>query len=271
MDMTTTSEAPATLTPDTSEADAKAAAHEADLAARRKAVEAALDDFGRMAVERLIAQTNARNVDVGRLNSVGGDRITRLDSMRSELAAGEGTYDASLVALVKQISTLEDKVADLKEQRDKALNAVIDAEVASSDVDPAALEEAIKAADANIRSGLNYATGIYGEDVKLLLPESTPRKGSRKGSSASGGGSGKRRLRGFDVYVNGVKATTPDKDQVQRSSFSAAAKVVGLDSVDPLSAAYRERNGEDPDKFPAEDTFPFTHEGATFEVRAVRV
>lgn len=244
------------------------AAAEQDL--RRKAVEAALDDFGRMALERLVGQVNARNADVDRLNSIGGDRISRLDEKREALTKGEGSQD--LVNLEKQIQTLLDKVGDLQEQRDKALNAEIDAEDANSDVDPAALDEAVKTADASIRSGLNYAVGIYGEDFKLLLPEQKSRKGSRKSGSggSAGGGSGKRRLRGFDVYVNDVKATSPDKDGVQKSSFSAAAKVIGLNSVDPLSGAYRQRNGDDPEKFPAEDTFEFEHEGTSFKVRAVR-
>lgn len=236
---------------------------------KRKAVEASLDDFGRMALDRLVSQINARNEDVERLNATGGDRITRLDSLRSDLTEGKGSPD--LLNLQRQIDTLEAKIGDLKEERDKALNKQIDEEIANSDVDPKALEEAIKVADGNIRSGLNYATGIYGDDFKLLLPEQKPRKGSRRASGGgTGGGSGKRRLRGFDVYVNGVKATTPDKDGNQKSSFSAAAKVIGLDSVDPLSSEYRAKFGDDPEKFPAEAEFTFSHEGTDFAVKAVR-
>lgn len=237
-------------------------------AERVAAVTASLDDFGRMAVDRLVAQINDRNAQVDRLNSVGGDRVSRLDALRAEVAEGKG--DANVVAVQRQIDTLQEKIDNLKEDRDKALNAQIDAEIASSDVDPEALKEAVKVADSSIASGLRYAVGLYGEDVKLLLPDQKPLKGSRRSGGGTGGGSGKRRLRGFDVYVDGVKATTPDKDGNQKSSFSAAAKVIGLDSVDPLSAAYRERNGDDPEKFPAEDTFSFQNGDKAFEVRAVR-
>src|SRR5687767_7031669 len=100
--MTTETVAPAATTDE--------ATAEQERAAKVAKVNAALDDFGRMAVERLIGQVTARNADVDRLNSVGGDRITRLDTMRDELSKGEGSYDAGLVTLVKQIATLEDKV-----------------------------------------------------------------------------------------------------------------------------------------------------------------
>jgi hypothetical protein len=230
-----------------------------------EAVAARLDDFGRMAVDRLVGQVNERNANLDRLNSIGGDRVTRLDSMREALTSGEG--DTALVNLQKQIQTLLDKVGDLTEQRDKALNAQIDAEIATSDVDPKALEEQIKVQDNSIRQGTTYLVGLYGETVKVLLPEVKSRRG---GSRATNGGSGKRRLRGFDVYVNDVICTSPDKDGKQRSSFSAAAKVIGLDSVDPLSEAYREAFGNDPDNFPPTGEFTFTHGEDTFKVRAVR-
>lgn len=225
-----------------------------------------LDDFGRMAVERLVTQVTERNANVERLASVGGDRISRLDSLREALANGEG--DTTLVNVQKQIDTLMEKVATLQENRDKALNEVIDKEIAASDIDPAALDEVIKTQDGAIRTGVNYLVGLYGEDVKNLLPDLKTRSGRR--SASGGAASGKRRLRGFDVYVNGVIATSPDKDGNQKSSFSAAAKVIGLDSVDPLSGKYRELYGNDPDKFPADTEFEFAHDDKVFTVRAVR-
>lgn len=246
----------------TAKAEDREATIDAERAAKREAMLNSLDDFGRMALDRLNGQVAARNADVSRLDTVGGDRVSRLDALRED-------PPAEAAPLAAKVASLQDALNEALEARDKALNAIIDAEIANSDVDPEALKEAIKVADGNIRSGLNYLTGLYGDDVKVLVTDQKPLKGARR-SGGSTGTSGKRRLRGFTVSVNDVVATSPDKDGVQKSSFSAAAKVIGLSNVDPLSAAYRERNGEDPDKFPAEDTFEFSHEGATFTVKAVR-
>lgn len=221
-----------------------------------------------MALDKLTAQVLSRNENVERLLRAGGDRVTRLDAMRADLEAGNDV--AGLLVKQQQIAKLQEKVNELLEERDKALNAQVDKEIAESDVDPAALTEVVKAEDASIKQGLNYAIGIYGEGFEDLLPAIKPLKGSRSGG-ASGGGSGKRRLRGFTVSVDGVVATTPDKDKVQRSSFSAAAKVLGLKSVEPLSEAYLAQAGSDPDNYPATLTFSFSDsDGKVREVTATR-
>lgn len=216
-----------------------------------------LDDFGRMAVDRLIAQVNDLNAAVAGYKAVAGDKFALLEQYRE---AAEQNENKDVRALAKQISDLLSQVNDLEEKRDAILNEQIDARLADAG-DADALKEKVDTLNKAVKAGVSYLTGIYGEDVKGYLPEVARVSGRAGGGNAGKGG---RRLRGFaKVTVDGVVATAPDANGVQRSSFSAAAKALKLDSVKPLQEAYTNEFGTDNEKWPAVGTFTF--DGHTIE------
>lgn len=213
-----------------------------------------LDDFGTMAVNKITGQVHERNSLHKALTAATGDRQGMLDELREAAEQGNNP-DPAVNSLAAEISDLLSKVYDLETKRDAVLNAQIDATVDASGMDPKTVEAQIAALDEQINPGIKYLVGIYGPTVTGYLP-AVEGKRTRKSSNLPGS-TGQRRIRGVEVYVDGTKATTPDANGVQRSTFSAAAKVLGLDSVKPLQGAYTDLHGTDPDKFPAEAEFDF--------------
>lgn len=214
-----------------------------------------LDDFGTMAVQKISGEITERNSLYKSLTAATGDRQGMLDELREQAEKGENAQP-EVNALAAQISDLLSQVYDLETQRDNYLNSQIDALVEASGVDPKVVETQIASLESTIKSGTNYLIGIYGADVTGYLP-ALEGKRTRKSGTGVPGASGQRRIRGVEVYVDGVKATTPDANGVQRSTFSAAAKALSLDSVKPLQGAYTDLYGTDPDKFPADTEFDF--------------
>ena len=112
---------------------------------------------------------------------------------------------------------------------------------------------------------------MAGDDAKSLLPDIL----SVKSGTATGSGSsqeGVRRLRGFKVSVDGKLAQLKNNKQELVSSFSAAAKVIGV-PTETLQQKYMDTVGSsDAANFPTgkEVTFELEHDNKKYVVAATR-
>ena len=70
---------------------------------------------------------------------------------------------------------------------------------------------------------------------------------------------GGRRIRGFEVYIDGKLSAIKNKDGVLKSTFSCAAKELEVDTVDLQRAFFEAAGSEDVkgDSFPDVVTFEF--------------
>jgi len=205
-----------------------------------------LDDFGKLALQKYQDMVTAYNAEVAKLKSVESLDDFRADFEKSWPGVSE---------LNEKIEKLQSALEDLLGKRTVAIEKVIDDEykkaVEASGVDPTALDEQLKAVNATKR----YLVSVYGDGVL----EDTPKVEGRGRSGGSGSGTGGRRIRGFDVYVNGQLAGNKNKDGEIRSTFSAAAKVVGCETTE-LQRAFFEAAGNtdtNTESFPTVVEFDF--------------
>lgn len=212
-----------------------------------------------MAFDKLVGNINSHNEAFKSLNLASGDRQSMLDTMREEAI---DSPNAEVRDLAAKISDLLSEVYDLETRRDAILNAMIDTTLEAKG-DTKALEEQVKSLKDTINAGTNYLKKLYGDAVLTALPPVESKRG-KSTPGARSGATGQRRFRGVDVYVEGVLATSPDNNGVERSTFSAAAKVLGLKSVKPLQDVVVAEHTDDPEAWPAEFT-------VTYEGKAVRV
>lgn len=142
-----------------------------------------------------------------------------------------------------QIEKLESQLESLKIRRlaqaEPLVDAAYKAALADTGVDLTALDEMLK----KINSTKRYLTQVYGEEALENIPPVEKRKSSSAGSNSGEGG---RRIRGFNVYVDGVLAGAKNKDGVFKSTFSAASKMVGVETGDLQSAFFEAADSTDP-------------------------
>lgn len=205
-----------------------------------------LDDFGKTFLENYISLVEAYNVQVGAVKAV--------DS-KENFAAHFVENDPQFSEINEQIAQLEWQIEQLEAQRNKTAEPLIDtayqAALAGSGVDPEVLKQNL----ASIRAAAKYLTTMYGDEVL----KDTPKTESVK-SGGGGGATGGRRIRGFDIYVDGVRAEQKNTKGEMRSTFTAAAKVLEVEVVDLQRAFFAEAGLEDvkAETFPTlvEFTFP---------------
>lgn len=125
-----------------------------------------------------------------------------------------------------------------------------------------------------IKTGRNYLVSEAegNEAILSLLPDVPGRKA--RANVATGNGEGVRRLRGFNIYIDGELATqaqTKNGQKVLVSSFTAGALKMNADTK-ALQAAYYEVAGtKDAKAFPESVNFEFKVGDKTHQVRADRL
>lgn len=208
-----------------------------------------LDEFGTMAKARLVETISQHNVLAGRVKAATGDEQTALEVLR------ENSDNPEAQKITAAIEDLDNKREALFLKRDEILKPEAAKMVEESKAGLGDSEA--KAADLlkTINAGKKYLSDLYGEAAIADLPAIV---GKRRASSGNQGGSGQRRIRGFDVYVDGVLATGRNGKGEQVSNMAAAAKTLGVDTEDLRNAFWEAAGTDDSSKYPATVTFTVT-------------
>jgi hypothetical protein len=208
---------------------------------------ATLDDFGTLAKQKYVDTLKDYNAKVEQAKSVSS--IDEFSSKFMETAPELAEENA-------KIAKLEDALEQIKAARlikaTPLIQPAYEAAVAVAGVDVTALDEQLK----TLRVTAKYLVSIYGEDVL----DDTDKIASRsKTGGSSGAGAGGRRIRGFEVYIDGVLAAQKNAEGVLKSTFSIAAKMLEVETVDLQRAFFAEAGSEDTksDDFPAVVEFEF--------------
>lgn len=180
-----------------------------------------LDDFGKQAVEQASALIAQRNEKVGILQAAQGDPQGLLEALR------KSSDNAEVVKINGQIDKVNDQLLALETKRDEILKPVVEEMRANAASQAETVTAEVDTIDAKVKSARNFIKQMYGEAALDLLPDMLGRK-NRPSHDGEGGG---KRVRGFDVYVDGELATQRDGQGNVRSNFAAAAKLAGVDTV----------------------------------------
>lgn len=203
-----------------------------------------LDSFQRKFAEQLVTQIEAHNAIVAKIKA----SSSNLDDVMDSVRAGD---DPKVVAARDRIEKLN---ADL-EKVETSLREYVKAEAEKvlanqKETDTSGLDEERKALSHQIGQGVGYLAAEVKVDKKALpLPKVATLRGMSSGDSSGG-----RRLRGFTVSVDGKEARLGDK-----SSFSAAAKVLNTETAALQAAYFKAAGTEDAEKFPVR--VEFTYDG----------
>lgn len=215
---------------------------------------AQLDDFGKVALAKYTDTLASYNAQVKQAKSV-----ESIDDFTETFMATAPSLAEVNAKIEKIENALEALLAERLSMATPLIGPAYEAAVKDSGVDVTALDEQLKL----LRTTAKYLTAVYGDDVL----EGTDKIESRKGKGG-GSGTGGRRIRGFDVYIDGKLAGQPNKDGVIKSTFSIAAKELGVETVDLQRAFFEEAGSEDvkKDDFPVSVEFDF----ADHTVRVVK-
>jgi hypothetical protein len=219
----------------------------------------ALDDFGKIALERYSSLLSDYNSQVALAKSV--------DS-RDSFAESFMANAPDLADINEKIERLEAALEDLLSKRLIAATPLIEpayeAAVKGAGVDPEALKQQL----ATVRATAKYLTTMYGDEVLADTPKIETLR-----TSGGGGSTGGRRIRGVEIYIDGVLSGTKNKDGVFKSTFSSAAKQLGVETVDLQRAFFAEAGQEDvkSESFPTIVEFGFVSEDGEHVVRVVKV
>lgn len=215
-----------------------------------------LDDFGKLALRKYVDTVEQYNGMIAATKSV-----ESIDDFRESFAeTWEGVADINV-----KIEQLRSSLETLLGQRTAKIEPVLSDEYAKAQaatgVDPEAMSAKLK----EVNASKKYLVSIYGDDVL----EDTPKVEARRSGGSGGGGGGGRRIRGFDVYIDGDLATTTNADGEQKSTFSAAAKELGVATTDLQRAFFDAAESTDlkSDSFPSVVDFTFNEKN----IRAVKV
>lgn len=221
-----------------------------------------LGEFEKMAWGRLKETIEAHNAEVGKLKAVSGD-----DSALTETLRNTDSDDPA----IRKLQQADEQAYRAWEQARAALDKALAPQVEAMRSDVASQVEGITAKVdelyKTIKAGQNYLKGLAQGDTDPLegLPEVVRVKG---GSSTAGGGSGQRRIRGFDFYVNGKLAVSRNAQGKESSNLAAAAKAVGVETEALRGAFWAAQETQDADKFKDEVKFGVKHNDAVFEIYA---
>jgi len=219
-----------------------------------------LDEFGKMALDRYVDSVNTYNGLVAKIKAASGSPEDVLNAVKVDGSIPE--IEKVNVAIEKHKAALLKLEAEL----DVIAKPIADARLADGSKDVEAETAEADVLHKTIRSARNYLTDSYGDAVL----EGTPDIARRTNRSTTG--TGGKRIRGFDVYVDGALATMRDAKNVERSNFAAAAKVAGVATVDLQKAFYVAAGSEEKKDWPDRVEYSVTDkEGNAHEVVAVRL
>lgn len=218
-----------------------------------------LDDFGQQAKDRLKTLIESRNEKAGVIAAANGDAQGLLEALRTS------SDDPKVTALTKKIEDLKDQALKLESERDDILKPIVEAmkSDAATKVEPFMAE--VDEFDKQIRAASNYLKSMYGAEAVADLPNLVSRKGRE-----TGGANGGRRVKGFDVYVDGVLATLRDAKGVERSNLAAAAKVIGVTTQDIQKGFFEAQGTNESKEYKDSVEFVVTHEDTNYTVKCVR-
>lgn len=225
-----------------------------------------LDEFGTMAKDRLRATIEEYNVLAAQVKAANSDPADLLETLRDTY-----TDNPDVVKITEAIEKLDNQREQLYQKRDALLQPVVEQMVEQAKSGTEGLDAKVADLRSTINAGRKYITDMYGEDNLADLPALV----GRRASSGGGGGTGARRIRGFDVYVNGTLATSKNGKGETVSNMATAAKDLGLETEVLRDAFFAAAGTDDSKKFPAEVTFHVSagegDERKQYEIRAVRV
>lgn len=219
-----------------------------------------LDDFGKVALTRYNDLLTAYNSQVALAKSV--------DSKESfaETFMENAPELAEINAKIEKInSALESLLSERLIMATPLIDPAYEEAVKGAGVDPEALKQRL----AEIRATSKYLITMYGDAVLADSPKVETLR-----NSSSGSGTGGRRIRGVEVYIDGNLAAIKNKDGVLKSTFSAAAKELEVDTTDLQRAFFAEAGMEDvkSEEFPTIVEFDFNDKsGTSHNVRVVKV
>lgn len=167
-----------------------------------------LSGFEKTAFDSVTSDTNEYNALFGQIESVSGDPQALLENLR------ETSKTPAVVASRKKIAELTEALFAEEQKRDAVLKTEVDKirEDAAGKVEE--LTNEMEAIDERASAGRNYLKKLRPDVVHLL-----PTKAHAK-RAGGGKGSGGRRIRGYNVVVNGK----------QYANVSEAAKDLSVDA-----------------------------------------
>lgn len=207
----------------------------------------ALDEFGQMAKARLIEQINEYNALAKVVKAAEGDPAGLLDTLRTN------SDDETVKKYTQAIEDLDKKREELWAKRDEILKPIVDKEIAAAKEGSEAKAEALKALGKKVKSARNYLADTYSPEALNDLPAL---EGKRGGAGAgSTGGSGARRIRGFDFFIDGNLITSRDAKGNESSNAAAVAKHLGVSTEDVRQAFWTGAGTDDSSQYPPEVEF----------------
>lgn len=179
-----------------------------------------LDDFGKVAKERLGTLIAARNEKASKIAAIQGDEEALVANVV------ETADDPNVVESRDRLEKLKAAVETETVKLQNLVKPLIEAFKADLGTKIEPLTAEVDEQDKQIRAAQHFLKLTYGEAALEGLPALV----GRKGRTHAGGAGGTRRVRGFDVYVDGALATMRDAKGNDRSNLAAAAKVVGCET-----------------------------------------
>jgi len=223
----------ATKTDDTTKTDDATATEVKDDAVKTEAPKpdplANVDEFGKQAIAKLTALIAEYNSLAKVVKAAEGDASGMLADFRDNY-----TDDDTVNQIRAKINELEDALEKLHAKRDELLKPIVDSAVADSKATLGDKPEKLDALGKKVNASRKYIEIEYGSDVLATLPAL---EGKTRGGGGSGGASGNRRIRGFDVYVTpdgGTEVKATSRDQKGNESSNLAA-VTLLFKKDPFN------------------------------------
>lgn len=193
---------------------------------------ATLDDFGTLAKQKYVDTLTDYNSKVEQAKSV-----SSIDEFSEKFMESAPELADMNVQIEKIKNALEAALAARLTKATPLIGPAYEAAVANSGVDVTALDEQLKL----LRTTAKYLTAVYGDEVLA----DTDKIASRGKSGGSGSGAGGRRIRGFEVYIDGKLSAVKNAKGELKSTFSCAAKELEVETVALQRAFFEAAGSED--------------------------
>ena len=196
--------------------------------------------------------------------------IKEANELIAQVNAAQGNKDELFESIAnrEEFADLRNQIAELQEQLEAAVNVQVEQALANKTDNTAELNEKIKGLTETIKPGISYFKKLYGEKGLEDLVKLDRVKGTRTG----GGGTGGKRIRGYNWVVtlkskegettneyenaaNAAKALAVDTKTLQEQFFAKAGVEQIKDAPDEviLTANFKGTDGEG-NEYPIEAT-----------------
>jgi hypothetical protein len=196
--------------------------------------------------EQVTEQTFANPMQKMQFDAL-AEMIKDHNALVTQVNAATGDKDALAEAIVQQdeFADLRNKIAELQEQLDAAVDVKVQEALSSDQGDVTEATEKAKELKGTITSGINYYKKLYGDSAA----EAFPKQERLKGASRAGSGAGGRRIRGFRVIITDANGPT------EYENFANASKALGIDTKDLQEHFFAKAGAEKLADVPDEVTF----------------